>query len=118
MRTTTSILAATAAFIVLATVAVACGAAQQAPEVLKTGAYTAKVKAITCGGCGPLIVRTMEAMKEIDTVSVDSQNKTVRFAVKEGAALDRAEMQKALDAAAKKMGMGANYTFLDLKPVK
>ncbi len=92
--------------------------AAQAPDVLKSGTYTAKVKAITCGGCGPLIVKTMEAMKEIDTVSVDSKNKTVQFAVKTGVALNRVEMQKALDAAAKKMGMGADYTLLDLKPVK
>ena len=118
MKTRTSFMIAVTAFILVAMVAVAPIAAQKAPEVLKTGEYTATVKAITCGGCGPLIKRTMEGMKEIDSVSVDSKNKTVQFAVKAGATVDYANLQKALDAAAEKMGMGADYTLLDLKPVK
>jgi hypothetical protein len=105
-------------FILLAMIAVAPIAAQKAPEVLKTGEYTAKVKAITCGGCGPLIKRTMEGMKEIGSVAVDSANKTVQFAVKKDATIKLADLQKALDAAAKNMGMGADYTLLDLKSAK
>ena len=118
MKTKTSFLIVVMAFILVATITVAPIAAQKAPEVLKTGEYTAKVKAITCGGCGPLIKKTMEGMKEIDSVSVDSKNKTVQFAVKEGATINYADLQKALDAAAEKMGMGADYTLLDLQPVK
>jgi len=118
MKTKTSFLILVTAFILLGMIAVAPIAAQKAPQILKTGEYTANVKAITCGGCGPLIKKTMEGMKEIDSVSVDSDKKTVQFAVKKGATINRAQLQKALDAAAQKMGMGADYTLLDLKPVK
>jgi hypothetical protein len=115
---TRTLLTVVTGFVLLAMIAVAPIAAQNAPEVLKTGEYTAKVKAITCGGCGPLIKKTMEGMKEIATVSVDSTSKTVQFAVKKDASVKLADLQKALDAAAKNMGMGADYTLLDLKAAK
>ncbi len=92
--------------------------AAQTPDVLKAGEYTAKVKALVCAGCGPLIVKTMKAMKEIDTVSVDQAKKTVQFTVKKDAALKTADLQKALKGAADQMGMGADYTLSELKAAR
>ncbi len=118
MKIKTPFLTVVTAFILLAMVTAIPIAAQKSPDVLKAGEYTAKVKAITCGGCGPLIKKTMEGMKEIGPVTVDSTNKTVQFAVKKDATIKLADLQKALDGAAKNMGMGADYTLLDLKPAK
>ena len=106
-----------AATILVLAIAVAPIAAQT-QDVLKPGEYTAKVKALVCAGCGPLIVKTMKAMKEIDSVSVDSANKTVKFAVKKDATLKAADLQKALKGAADAMGMGADYTLSDLKATR
>ncbi len=106
------------AFVLLAMIAAIPAAAQKAPDVLKAGEYTAKVKAIACGGCGPLIKQTMEGMKAISSVNVDSTSKTVQFTVKKDATIKMADLQKALDTAAKNMGMGADYTLLDLRPAK
>jgi len=93
-------------------------AAGQSPEVLNTGKYTAKVKAITCGGCGPLIKKTMLAMKEIESVVVDSDKKVVEFVVKKDSSIKLSDLQKALKAASDTMGMGADYTLSDLKATK
>jgi hypothetical protein len=111
-----NVLVAMAATLVL--LAVLSAASGQSQDVLKPGAYTAKVKAITCSGCGPLIVKTMQGMKEIESVSVDSAKKTVQFAVKRDSTLKISELEKALKAAAERMGMGADYTLLDLKATK
>ncbi len=92
--------------------------AAQAQDVLKPGEYTAKVKALVCAGCGPLVVKTMKALKEIDSVSVDSAKQTVQFAVKKDTTLKTADLQKALKGAADAMGMGADYTLSDLKATK
>jgi hypothetical protein len=105
-------------FVLLALIAAIPAAAQKAPEVLKAGEYSASVKALVCGGCGPLVKQTMEGMKDIGSVSVDSAKKTVQFSVKKDATVKVADLQKALDGAAKKMGMGADYTLLDLKPAR
>jgi len=93
-------------------------AAGQSPDVLTAGKYTAKVKAITCGGCGPLIKKTMLAMKEIDSAVIDSDKKTVEFVVKKNSSVKLSDLQKALKAAADIMGMGADYTLSDLKETK
>lgn len=118
MKINAPFFAVVTAFVLLAMLAAIPAAAQKGPEVLKAGEYTAKVKAITCGGCGPLIKQTMEKMKEISSVNVDSTSKTVQFAVKKDATIKLADLQKALNGAAKGMGMGADYTLLDLKPAK
>lgn len=118
MKIKTPFLAFTAAVILLAMIAAVPAAAQKSQDVLKTGDYTAKVKALVCSGCGPLVKRTLEGMKEIGAVSVDSANKTVQFAVKKDATIKVANIQKALDDAAKAMGMGADYTLVDLKPAR
>ncbi len=118
MKIKTSMASLLAAFVVIALIAAIPAAAQKAPEVLKPGEYTATVKAMVCGGCASLIKQTMQGMKSIESVSVDSAKKTVQFAVKKDASVKVADLQKALDAAAKNMGMGADYTLQDLKPAR
>jgi len=118
MITRTRWITAVVALAVLALVAAAIPVSAQAQEELKPGAYTAKVKAIVCGGCGPLIQKTMQGMKEIESASVDQEKKTVQFAVKKDTTLKVADLQAALKAAADRMGMGADYTLSELKPAK
>jgi hypothetical protein len=118
MRIKSSILSLFSAVVLLAAIAAIPAAAQNAPEALKAGDYTATVKALVCGGCGPLVKQTMEGMKEIGSVTVDSAKKTVQFSVKKDATVKVTDLQKALDGAAKKMGMGADYTLIDLKPAR
>jgi len=93
-------------------------ASGQTQDVLNPGTYTAKVKAIVCGGCGPLIVKTMQGMKEIEGAKVDQAESTLQFTVKSGATIKVADLQKSLKTAAGKMGMGADYTLSDLKAAK
>lgn len=92
--------------------------ARQSKDVLTAGKYSASVKAIVCGGCGPLIKETLQKMKEIDAVTVDSGKKTVQFAVKKDSTVKLSDLQKALKAASDTMGMGADYTLSDVKPLK
>ncbi len=92
--------------------------ARQSKDVLTAGKYSAKVKAIVCGGCGPLIKQTLQKMKELDAVTVDQEKKTVQFSVKKDGTVKVAELQKALKAASDQMGMGADYTLSDIQPVK
>jgi hypothetical protein len=88
----------------------------QAKDMLMPGAYVAKVKAIVCDGCGPLIQKTLQNFKELEAVAVDQKNKTVQFSVKKGSMTAVSTLQKALDAAAKSMGMGADYSLSDIRP--
>jgi hypothetical protein len=74
------------------------------------------VKAIVCEGCGPLIQKTLQKFKELEAVTVDQKNRTVQFSVKKGNMTALADLIKALDTAAKRMGMGADYTLSDVKP--
>lgn len=91
---------------------------RQNPDVLTAGTYTANVKALVCGGCGPLIKETLMSMKQLDAVSVDSAKKTVQFSVKKNTTVKLADIQKILNGAATKMGMGADYTLSSVKPTK
>ena len=91
---------------------------QPSKDMLMPGTYTAKVKAIVCDGCGPLIQKTLQNFKELEAVTVDQKGKTVQFSVKKGAMTTAVDLQKALDAAAKRMGMGADYTLSDVKAKK
>jgi hypothetical protein len=90
--------------------------ADQSKDMLMPGTYTAKVKAIVCGMCGPLIQKTLQNFKEVEAVTVDQKGSTVQFSVKKGSMTTLVALQKALDAAAKSMGMGADYTLSDVKP--
>jgi hypothetical protein len=84
-------------------------------DILRPGTYTAKVKAIVCEGCGPLIRKTLQSFKELDAVTVNQENSTVKFSVKKNNMTTVSVLQKALDTAAKRMGMGADYTLSNVK---
>jgi copper chaperone CopZ len=86
-------------------------------RVLTAGAYSAQVKGIVCGGCGSFIQQTLEKIGGIEAVSVNQDKKTVQFQIKKDAKVKLAEVQKALQASAAKMGMGADYLLRDLKKV-
>ncbi len=58
------------------------------------------------------------SMKQLDAVSVDSAKKTVQFSVKKNTTVKLADIQKILNGAATKMGMGADYTLSSVKPTK
>ncbi len=100
---------------VTAVLAITVGAAAAADDVLAAGTYAAKIKALTCAGCGPLVKKTLEGMKEIQSATVDSKASTVQFVVKKDNSVKVADVQEALKAAAAKMGMGADYTLSDIK---
>lgn len=101
-----------------AVLAFTVGAVAAAEDVLAAGAYTAKVKALTCAGCGPLVKKTLEGMKEIESATVDSKASTVQFVVKKDNTVKVADVQAALKVSADKMGMGADYTLSDIKAKK
>jgi hypothetical protein len=92
------------------------GISGQNKDTLMSGTYTAKVKAIVCEGCGPLIQKTLQNFKELDAVTVDQKTSTVQFSVKKDCKTTVSNLQKALDQAAKRMGMGADYTLSNVKP--
>jgi hypothetical protein len=104
------------AVLVLPALILAGFATAQSGKELAAGQYTAKVKAIVCGGCGPLIQKTLAAFKELEAVTVDQKASSVLFTIKKDATVKLADLQKALDAAANRMGMGADYTLSDVKP--
>ena len=99
----------------IATVGAVSGAAAADDQVLTAGTYTANVKAIVCGGCGSLIKKTIEALKPIQSATVNQDAKTVEFVVKKDNSIKLSEVQTALKAAAGKMGMGADYTLSNVK---
>jgi hypothetical protein len=92
------------------------GADAQSKNMLMPGTYTAKVKAIVCGECVPVIQKTLQNFKGLEAVTVDKKTSTVQFSVKKDSMTTRLDLQKALDTAAKRMGMGADYTLSDIKP--
>ncbi len=96
----------------IATTAVMASAAE---DQLGAGTYTAKVKALVCRGCGPLVKKTIEGLKPIESATVDQQKSTVEFTVKKDNTIKVSETQAALKTAADKMGMGADYTLSDVK---
>ena len=99
----------------LAAIATTAAVARAADDVLNAGTYTAKIKALTCKGCGPLVKKTMEGLKAIESASVDQQTSSLQFTVKKDNTIKLSEIQTALKAAADKMGMGADYTLSEVK---
>lgn len=87
----------------------------KAEGVLAPGSYTATVKAFACGGCAEWIQSKLSAVKSLEKVSADQKTRGIRFTVKKDAQVKRSDIQKILDAAAKDMGMGADYTMGELK---
>lgn len=88
---------------------------EQTKGMLMPGVYTAKVKAIVCEGCGPMIRTTLQNFMEIEAVTVDQKSNTVQFSVKKDSMTTVSDLQKSLDAAAQRMGMGADYTLSEVK---
>lgn len=87
-------------------------------KVLSSGYYDAKVEAIVCGGCKKLIEETMRSVEGVGAAQVNEKNGTVRFAVMTGKTVQLSKLQLALRTAADKMGMGADFSLIDLRPVK
>ncbi|MBL8023793.1 MAG: heavy-metal-associated domain-containing protein [Elusimicrobia bacterium] len=85
---------------------------------LSPGYYTAKIGAITCGGCGPTIEKTMRQVPGIGAAQVDPKEGTVRFAVLVNKEVQVAQLQEALKVSADQMGMGADYKLTDIKKIK
>lgn len=98
----------------LAVLAAAASAAK-APQVLKPGRYTAIVKALACEACGPKVVETVKAVPGVGDAWVEDGPSRLTFVVKPEAEVDVAALQKKLAAAAREMGMGADYTLRDIK---
>lgn len=85
---------------------------------LSPGSYSATARAFACGGCAEWIQTKLSGMKSLEKVSADQKTRVVRFTVKKDAQVKRADIQKTLDAAAKDMGMGADYTLTEFQRVK
>jgi hypothetical protein len=90
------------------------GAAQTDKPVLKAGKYTAKVTAIPCEGCPPVIEKTMLDQKGIGSAKADQKTSTLSFTVKQGSVIKVPDLQKALKSASDEMGMGADYTLKNI----
>lgn len=84
-------------------------------EMLSPGRYTATVKAFVCDGCAEWIATKLKAEKSLQDVSADQKTREVQFTVKKEAKVKQSDIQKVLDAAAKEMGMGADFTLTELK---
>lgn len=84
-------------------------------EMLSPGRYTATVKAFVCDGCAEWITTKLKTEKSLEDVTADQKTRVVQFTVKKEAKVKRADIQKVLDAAAKEMGMGADFTLTELK---
>lgn len=83
--------------------------------VLPGGSYAATAAALPCGGCVSLVEETLNALPGIQGASVDIKTRRVDFSVKEGAQVKWSDIQTSLQAAAKKMGMGADYTLSEFQ---
>lgn len=97
----------------LAAQAGAAPAAEEKP--LKAGEYSATAKALVCSACAEQIENTLNAAPGIEAVSVSQETSAVRFTVKKGASVKLGTLQAALQAASGKMGMGADYTLMNVK---
>lgn len=87
-------------------------------RLLSSGYYEAKVGAIVCGGCKDLIERTMRSVDGIGAAQADEKGGTVRFAVIKGKNVQLSKLQSSLKVAADQMGMHADYSLSDIKPLK
>lgn len=92
--------------------------ASSAPTTLSSGYYTAKIGAMTCGGCGPLIEKTMHQVPGIGAAQVDAEAGTVLFAVLINKEVKVDDLQGALRASSGQMGMGADYELMDIKKIE
>ncbi len=84
-------------------------------KTLGPGKYTATVKAIVCSDCVTEIVKTMKAVSGIVSVEIDPASSRLSFIVERGHKISLAWLQKKLAAAARQVGMGADYSLRDVK---
>lgn len=84
-------------------------------KMLTSGRYTAKAKALVCGACAKKITDTARAFPGIKNVTVDEKSSTLNFTVDPDAHVDAAKLQAALKASSDEMGMGADYTLLNIR---
>jgi copper chaperone CopZ len=85
---------------------------------LSSGYYEAKVGAIVCGGCKDLIEKTMRSVNGIGAAQVDEQKGTVKFTVLKDKNVQLSAIQASLKMAADQMGMGADYSLSNVKPLQ
>ena len=102
-------------FVVMVSSVLALGAAPADDLVLQAGKYTARVTAIPCEGCPPVIEQTMLAQPGIASAKADQKTSTLVFTVKPDARVNVLAVQKALKIASDQMGMGADYSLKDIK---
>ncbi|MBL0059453.1 MAG: hypothetical protein IPP35_10165 [Elusimicrobia bacterium] len=86
-----------------------------AEEPLSPGRYSATIKAFVCGGCAEWVESHLQSQKSLENVKAVQETKALSFTVKKGAKVKRSDVQKVLDAAAKEMGMGADYEMTALR---
>ncbi len=89
--------------------------AKAGDEVLSPGRYTATIKAFVCEGCAEWVQSKLAVVKALDQVTANQKTRVVQFTVKKNLKIKRGDIQKVLDAAAKEMGMGADFTLTELK---
>lgn len=94
------------------------GTPAKGPDVLREGAYSAKVKALVCMGCGPFVEEALGGVPGIESAAVDQKKSEVVFRVKKGSQVPMADIKKALKASQERMGMGADFTLSELRSVK
>lgn len=82
---------------------------------LPAGEYSARVKTMACGGCAPLIEKTLRNMEAIGPVHVDTKDNRIHFSVKDGKSIQWSSLQSALKKAAGQMGMGADFSLSDFQ---
>lgn len=84
-------------------------------DLLSPGRYSGTIKSFVCGGCAEWVQTKLSAVKVLEDVTADQKTRGVQFTVKKEAKVKQSDIQKVLDAAAKEMGMGADFTLTELK---
>jgi copper chaperone CopZ len=83
--------------------------------VLATGEYSARVKAMVCEGCAPLVEKSLRRLDQIGPVHVDTKASRVHFSVKEGKTVKSSAIHASLKKSAEQMGMGADFSLSDFQ---
>ena len=73
---------------------------------------------VCCSGCVGSIEKAARGVKGIEQAAAAEAPATLNFKVKKGAKVKLSTLQKALNAAAAQMGMGADFGLYELKALK
>lgn len=87
-------------------------------SLLSSGYYTANLAPLVCGGCKSLIEKTMLGVPGIGAANVDADKAIVLFTVMKGKSVSILDLENALNEAASRMGMGADYSLRNIEPKK